>query len=83
MGDWPPPLDGQEPDGHARIRWTPSFIHWRYLNTLAYPIAMTIRPFLERGITDAVQVLRMGWVWQARLKAALSRVTLWSQILSA
>lgn len=55
---------------------TPSFIRWRYVNALIYPIAMTIRPFLERGTTDTAQIERMQQAW---LKAVLLQVTLWSQ----
>jgi hypothetical protein len=67
--------------GHIpHLRERPPFIHWRYLNSLAYPISITSQPFLEKRATDATQVER---IQQARLKAALSRVTLWSQLLSA
>jgi hypothetical protein len=55
---------------------TPPFIPWRYVNALIYPIAVTIRPFLERGTTDTAQVERMAMAW---LKAVLLQVTLWSQ----
>ena len=54
---------------------TPPFIPWRYVNALIYPIAMTVRPFLQRGTADSAQVERMQQAW---LKAVLLQVTLWS-----
>ena len=62
-------------DGEAATG-TPPIIHWRYLNALVYPIYATIRPFLERGSSDAAAVERMHQAW---LKSVLLQVTLWSQ----
>lgn len=55
---------------------TPALVNFRYVNALIYPIYATIRPFLERGESDAGMVDRMHQAW---LKSVILQVTLWSQ----
>lgn len=55
---------------------TPELVNFRYVNALIYPIYATIRPFLERGESDAGMVDRMHQAW---LKSVILQVTLWSQ----
>lgn len=51
-------------------------IPWRYVSALVYPIAVTIRPFLEQETADPTPLERMQQAW---LMAVLLHVTLWSQ----
>lgn len=54
----------------------PEIIHFRYLNTLFYPITMTLRPFLSKKGHSPEEVDRMHQAWQ---KSVLIQTTLWSQ----
>ena len=62
-----------ETDG---AKGTPPFVHFRYVNSLIYPIYATVRPFLAKGGASDVEVEAMHQAW---LKAVILQVTLWAR----